>query len=109
MKRISRIVTPNRRENKKNQTRRPTVIEIEPGEVGGDRRRSEQFEAFCPPRQSPVETATPPIAAVLTPSTEREIYRLVETGAVHFVETDLVLICLNSLTDCRKTAATDDS
>jgi hypothetical protein len=43
--------------------------------------------------------STPQGAAILTRSTERGIYRLVETGKIHFVETDRVLICLKSLTE----------
>lgn len=41
---------------------------------------------------------TPQVAAILTQFTEREIFRLIETGKVHFVETDKVLVCLKSLT-----------
>jgi hypothetical protein len=41
--------------------------------------------------------ATPHVGAILAELTEREIYRLVEIGDVHFVETDRVLVCLNSL------------
>jgi hypothetical protein len=74
-----------------------TEIEIELNETVAYSRRSERFEAFCPECKSLVEMAAPPIAAVLTHTTEREIYRLVETGKVHFIETDRVLICLNSL------------
>ena len=89
--------------------RRKTEIEIELNETVAYSRRSERFETFCPKCKALVEMATPPIAAVLTHTTEREIYRRVETGAVHFVETDRVLICLNSLTDYKKTVQTDDS
>lgn len=74
-----------------------TEIEIELQETVAYSRRSEKFEAFCPECKLMVEMATPPVAAVLTVSTEREIYRLVETSRVHFIETDRVLICLNSL------------
>ncbi|HVE55871.1 MAG TPA: hypothetical protein VNB22_03520 [Pyrinomonadaceae bacterium] len=74
-----------------------TEIEIELQETVAYSRRSEKFEAFCPECKLMVEMATPPVAAVLTVSTEREIYRLVETSKVHFIETDRVLICLNSL------------
>lgn len=84
------------------QMRRKTEIEIEFSETVAYSRRSERFETFCPNCKSLVEMATPPIAAILTHSTEREIYRLVETGAVHFIETDRVLICLNSLIDFKK-------
>ena len=89
--------------------RRKTEIEIELNETVAYSRRSERFETFCPNCKALVEMATPPIAAVLTHTTEREIYRLVETGSVHFIETDRVLICLNSLSAYRKTVQTDDS
>lgn len=75
-----------------------TEIEIEYSETVAYSSRRERFEAYCPQCKSPVEMTTPQIAAILTRSTEREIYRLVETGAIHFVETDRVLICLKSLT-----------
>lgn len=74
-----------------------TNIEIELNETVAYSRRSERFESFCPQCKSMVEMATPPVAAILTHTTEREIYKLVETGDVHFVETDRVLICLQSL------------
>lgn len=74
-----------------------TDIEIELSETVAYSRRSERFEAFCPECRAPVEMAAPQLAAVLAKSTEREIYRLVETGKIHFIETDRVLICLKSL------------
>ncbi len=76
-----------------------TEIEIELSETVAYSRRSERFETFCPECKSLVEMATPQVAAILTQSTEREIYRLVEINKVHFVETGGVLICLNSLTE----------
>ncbi len=74
-----------------------TNIEIELSETVVYSRRGERFDGFCPQCKSMVEMAAAPVAAVLTHTTEREIYRLVETGQVHFVETDRVLICLQSL------------
>ena len=74
-----------------------TEIEIELSETIAYSRRSERFETFCPQCKSLVEMSTPQVAAILTRSTEREIYRLVETNKVHFVETGGVLICLKSL------------
>ncbi len=41
--------------------------------------------------------AAPQVAANAAHLTEREIYRLVETNNVHFVETDRLVICLKSL------------
>ena len=79
-----------------------TQIEIELSETIAYSRRSERFETFCPQCKSLVEMSTPQIAAILTRSNEREIYRLIETDKVHFVETDRVLICLNSLTEFKE-------
>lgn len=76
-----------------------TEIEIEMSETVAYSSRGERFENFCPTCKSMSEMATPQLAAVLTHTTEREIYRLVETGSVHFVETDRVLMCLKSLTE----------
>ena len=76
-----------------------TEIEIELSETVAFSRRTERFEAYCPQCRSNVEMTAPQIAAILTRSTEREVYRLVEMGQVHFVETDRVLICLKSLTE----------
>jgi len=75
-----------------------TEIEIELSETVAYSRRSERFETFCPQCKSLVEMSTPQVAAILKRSTEREIYRLVETGKVHFLETERILICLKSLT-----------
>ena len=76
-----------------------TKIEIELSETVAYSKRRERFEAFCPQCKSLVEMAAPQVAAILHRSNEREIYRLVESGKVHFVETDRVLICLKSLSE----------
>ena len=91
------IVDLNVMGNKKNLMTQKTEIEIEVSETVAYSRRSQRFENFCPICKSMSEMATPQIAAILSHTTEREIYRLVETGDVHFVETDRVLICLQSL------------
>ena len=74
-----------------------TKIEIELSETIAYSKRRQNFEAYCPNCESLVEMATPRIAAILTGSTEREIFCLVEAGKIHFVETDDILICLDSL------------
>ncbi len=84
-----------------------TEIEIEMSETVAYSRRSERFETFCPTCKSMSEMATPQLAAVLTHTTEREVYKLVETARVHFVETDRVLICLKSLGDQKQIIETD--
>jgi hypothetical protein len=78
-----------------------TEIEIEFSETLAYNRRSDRFETLCPFCEAMVEMATPQIAAILMGLTERQVFRLVETGEVHFVETDRVVICLHSLSDHR--------
>lgn len=85
-----------------------TKIEIELSEVVAYTSRRERFNNFCPTCRSMSEMATPQLGAVLAHITEREIYRLVESGAVHFVETDRVLICLESLPGYDNTNQTEE-
>jgi len=85
-------------ETRKNKMTKTNQIEIELNETVAYSRASEKFECFCPGCKALVELATPQVAAIITRITEREIYRLVETNEVHFVETDRVLVCLKSLT-----------
>lgn len=92
----------NNPENKKNRMEQKTEIEIELSETIAYSKRRERFEAYCPSCEALIEMATPHIAAILTHSTEREIFSLVEAGKIHFVETDGVLICLSSLIDFKK-------
>ncbi|PYT01842.1 MAG: hypothetical protein DMF63_03120 [Acidobacteria bacterium] len=74
-----------------------TEFEIEVNETVAYSSRSDRFESFCPVCKCMSEMATVQIAAVLTQKTERDIYRMVEVDAIHFIETDRVLVCLNSL------------
>lgn len=55
--------------------------------------------AFCPQCAALVEMTTPEIAAVLFNSSEREIFRLIENGQLHFTEAERIFICRNSLTN----------
>lgn len=75
-----------------------TEIEIEFSEIVAYSRRGAKFEGFCPQCESSVEMYTPHAAAILSHTTERGVYRLIESGKIHFIETDGVLVCLNSLT-----------
>ena len=75
-----------------------TEIEIEVSETVAYRPRRDIREAFCPKCECLTEMATPLLAAVTLELTEREIFRLIEAGEVHFVETDGILICLKSIT-----------
>lgn len=94
-----RIVTPNGYGNKKNHVGKKTEIEIELIETVAYGQRGERCEKFCSRCAANVEMAATQTAAILTHKTEREIYRLVEAGEIHFVETDRVLVCLKSFVD----------
>ena len=54
---------------------------------------------FCPRCQARVEMLPPPVAAALTGLSEREIFRLIENGRLHFTEAERILVCRNSLTN----------
>jgi hypothetical protein len=55
-----------------------------------------KFEAFCPECKRMVELTSPAVAAVELQISERRIFRLIETKEIHFVETDRILVCLES-------------
>lgn len=66
-------------------------------------RQAETFvRAFCPQCAKPVEMASPQTIADLFDHSEREIFRFVEAGKIHFIETGRILICLNSLPFSKK-------
>ncbi len=52
---------------------------------------------FCPFCQTTVEMLTPQLAAAVSKTPIREIFRLIESGRLHFMETDEIRVCLNSL------------
>src|SRR4051812_33551349 len=62
------------------------------------RASGDKFQAFCPQCQTIVEMLTPPVAAAFSGLSERAIFRLIEAGEIHFVETERVFVCRNSLT-----------
>ena len=76
---------------------RKTEIEIELNETVAYRPRREMRRQFCPKCGSQAEMATPLLAAVSMNVTEREIFRLVEADQVHFIETDGIFICMESI------------
>jgi hypothetical protein len=63
------------------------------------RQSGTRLEAFCPQCQAPVEMLTPQLAAAVSKTPIREIFRLIESGRLHFMETDEIRVCLNSLSD----------
>ena len=76
---------------------RKTEIEIELNETIAYKPRREMRQQYCPRCGSQTDMATPLLAAVTAQLTEREIFRLVEAGEVHFVETDGIFICMESI------------
>jgi hypothetical protein len=55
------------------------------------------FTGFCERCNGCVEMFPPETAAMLTELSEREIFRLIETGEIHFVEAERVFVCRESL------------
>jgi hypothetical protein len=51
------------------------------------------LNAFCPLCRASVEMLAPRAVAYLSVFNEREIFRLIEAGAIYFVETDRVYVC----------------
>ena len=92
---------PERIGKQEKEMTRKTEIEIEMSETVAYSSRGEQFENYCPVCKCMSEMATPQVAAIISHTTEREIYRMVETGDIHFVETDRVLVCLKSFGDLK--------
>jgi hypothetical protein len=54
------------------------------------------FTGFCERCNAFVEMLPPQAAAVLTGLGEREIFRLIETGEIHFLEAERVFVCRDS-------------
>jgi hypothetical protein len=61
------------------------------------RQSGNKLEAFCPQCQAVVEMITPQLAAAVSKTPIREIFRLIESERLHFMETDEIRVCLNSL------------
>jgi hypothetical protein len=57
----------------------------------------QKFEAYCSECKKMTEMATPKAASVLCNTSEREIFRLIEDRSIHFVETDGILVCIDSV------------
>jgi hypothetical protein len=76
-----------------------TEITLEVEETIILRQSGNRLEAFCPQCQALVEMLAPPSAAALGGLSEREIFRLIENGRLHFTEAERVFICRNSLTE----------
>ncbi len=77
-----------------------TETTIETHQVQIVRRRRREVEAWCSDCAENVRMIAPESAAVLAQVTLRAVFRRVEAGELHFIETrdGALLICLNSLT-----------
>ena len=56
---------------------------------------------FCPGCRELVDMATPQAIAIWANVSERLIFRLIESGSVHYVEKTGIYICLSSLAAIR--------
>lgn len=74
-----------------------TEITFEVEETIVLRQGGNKLKTFCPQCRELVELTTPQIAAALVGLSEREIFRLIENGRLHFVENERVFVCWNSL------------
>jgi len=53
------------------------------------------FRGYCPRCESVTGMASPEVLALLTGSSEREIFRLVEAQKIHFIEADRIFGCVS--------------
>ncbi|NOT59882.1 MAG: hypothetical protein HOP19_06610 [Acidobacteria bacterium] len=76
-----------------------TETTIETYQVQIVRRRKPETEAWCSACAAAVRMVTPEAAAALSAVTPRTIYRRIEAGQLHFIETPdgTLFICTNSL------------
>ena len=71
------------------------AITFESEETVTLKRGAKKVIDFCPKCQAEVEMVAPDVLSLATGSGEREIFRLIEAGHVHFIEHDRVLACAN--------------
>lgn len=75
--------------------KRMTEITFETEELVAVKAR-QGFKGFCQGCNAFVEMLPVEAAAILTGLSEREIFRLIETGEIHFVEAERVFVCRDS-------------
>ena len=61
------------------------------------RKSSELMDSFCPACQAMVVMATPEAVFLICRIGERQIFRKIDSGEVHFIEEPKVYVCLNSV------------
>jgi hypothetical protein len=80
-----------------------TEITFEVEEMIILRQVAETLTVFCPQCQALVEMLTPKNAAVLFGLSEREIFRLIENGLIHFLEAERIFVCRKLLENYAET------
>jgi hypothetical protein len=75
--------------------KRTTEITFETEELVAVKARR-GFKGFCGQCNAFVEMVPTEAAAILTGLGEREIFRLIESGEIHFVEAERVFVCRDS-------------
>ena len=85
------------------KNRKHTEISLETHEITIIRMKNRRT-AFCEFCQTEVWMLPPEAAALISQSTSRTIFRRVEAGELHFIETSegALLVCSNSLESSRK-------
>ncbi len=77
-------------------TKKRTEIIVEITENIALENSGQCFEAFCSECGKMVAMTTPQACALRQQISEREIFRRIEAGRIHFVESDQIWICLES-------------
>jgi hypothetical protein len=77
--------------------KRKLEITFETEETVVIRRAPPTLTVFCRECRATVEMVPPQAVAAFSPLSEREIFRLIEAGQIHFVEAERVFICRDSL------------
>ncbi|MBA2501940.1 MAG: hypothetical protein H0V27_03585 [Pyrinomonadaceae bacterium] len=87
--------------------RRRATITVETRQVTVVRRRGQSLKGWCSACAAEVQMLTPEGAAQLLATTPRAIYRRVENGDLHFVESGsgALLICCVSAVNIEQTLA----
>ena len=75
------------------------IVTVETRRLSVIRSLSEAIELWCQHCGRNVPTVTPETAARLSGATVRAVYRQIETGSLHFLETTdgLLFVCTDSL------------
>lgn len=73
--------------------KRKAEITFEEQETVILRQSDSYLSDYCPRCQATVRLLAPEILAILVPISEREVFRLIELGQIHFVETKRIYVC----------------